>query len=206
MASCWVEVSQQRSVVCLDALALLLRPCPLSVDVVCDHSLNCELGVSVWVGWAQRALFWNWDHVRESGRIAVHGRGGREDDVGDIVLLHAAEQAECAVDVDIVVVEWDLGALSHCLQRGEVDDIVDVWVLVEDSVQRLLVRNIDLLVLWSLSADELDAVEDLVGGVVEVVDNDDLVVGFEKRKGGERANVARATIRPESVTVAGNRM
>lgn len=177
----------------ISVLARLLCSCPLRVNEVRNHGLDGELGVAVWVGWTQWALFWDWNHVWEAGRIAVDGRGGGEDDVGDIVLLHASEQAESAVDVDVVVVERDLGALSHRLQGGEVDDIVDVWVFIEDSVQRLLVGDVDFLVLWSLAADELDSVQHFVGRIVEVVYNDDLVVGFEKRKGCERANVARAT-------------
>lgn len=70
------------------------------------------------------------------------------------------------------------------------NDRINVWVLFEDSVKGLLVGDIDLGKLGSLAADELDAVQDLIGGVVQVVSNDDLVVGLEKRKGGERADVA----------------
>lgn len=74
------------------------------------------------------------------------------------------------------------------------DDIVDVWVVNEDLVERGLVGDVAGVVLGPLAADELDAVEDLGGGVVEVVDDDDLVVGFEEGKGGEGADVARAAI------------
>ena len=73
------------------------------------------------------------------------------------------------------------------------DDIVDVRVLLEHLIQLLLVGDIQRVVLGPLAADELDAVEDLLGGVVEVVDDDDLVVGLEKGESGERADVAGAT-------------
>ena len=63
--------------------------------------------------------------------------------------------------------------------------IVNVWVLLKHFVQLLLVGDIQRVVLRPLAADELDAVQDLLGGVVEVVDDDDLVVGLEKGKGGE---------------------
>jgi len=74
-----------------------------------------------------------------------------------------------------------------------VDDIVDVRVLLEHLIQLLLIGDVQRIVLGPLAADELDAVEDLLGGVVEVVDDDDLVVGLEKGEGGERADVAGAT-------------
>jgi hypothetical protein len=51
---------------------------------------------------------------------------------------------------------------------------------------------------WSLAADELNAVDDFWRGVVEVVDNDDLVVGLEESKSCEGANVASATTRSQS--------
>jgi hypothetical protein len=74
-----------------------------------------------------------------------------------------------------------------------VDNIVDIRVLLEHLVQLLLIGNVQRVVLRPLAADELDAVEDLLGGVVEVVDDDDLVVGLEKSEGGERTDVAGAT-------------
>jgi hypothetical protein len=49
-----------------------------------------------------------------------------------------------------------------------------------------------LCVLGSLARDELDAVDDLFGGVVEVVDDDHFVVGLEQGQGCEGADVARA--------------
>lgn len=73
------------------------------------------------------------------------------------------------------------------------DDIVDVRVVGEDLVELGLVGDVAGVGLGPLAADELDAVEDLGGGVVEVVDGDDFVVGFEEGEGGEGADVARAT-------------
>lgn len=74
------------------------------------------------------------------------------------------------------------------------DDIVDVGVFVKDCIQRLLVGDVELFVLGSLATDELDAVEDFVGGVVEIVDDDHFVVVFEEGESSERANVAGATV------------
>jgi hypothetical protein len=115
VATSRVEVSKESGVVFVAALAILLCLVALGVDVVGDHSLNTELGVSVGVGRAERALFGNGDHVGEAGGIAVDGCRGREDDVGDVVLGHAAQEAERAEDVDAVVLERDLARLADGL-------------------------------------------------------------------------------------------
>ena len=73
------------------------------------------------------------------------------------------------------------------------NDIVDIRVLLEHLIQGLLIGDIERVVLGLLAADQLNAVQDLVGGVVEVVDDDDLVVCLEESERGERADVAGAT-------------
>ncbi len=74
------------------------------------------------------------------------------------------------------------------------DDIVDVGMCCEDLVKLGFVGDVAGEVLGSLAADQLDAVEDFVGGVVEVVDDDDFVAGFEEGEGGEGADVACASV------------
>jgi hypothetical protein len=76
------------------------------------------------------------------------------------------------------------------------DDIVNVWVLLEYLVERGFICDVDLVEGRSLAANEFDAVHDFRGGVVEVVDDDDLVVCFEEGKSRERANVAGTTKSP----------
>lgn len=73
------------------------------------------------------------------------------------------------------------------------DDVVNVGVLLEHLVERGLILDVELVELWLLAADELDAVDDLLGRVVEVIDDDDLVAGLEEGKRCERANVAGTT-------------
>ena len=72
------------------------------------------------------------------------------------------------------------------------DDIVNVRVRLEHPVEGGLVRDIEVDEERPLAADELDAVKDLGGGVVEVVGDDDLVVVLEQGERGEGANVAGA--------------
>lgn len=73
------------------------------------------------------------------------------------------------------------------------DDAVNVGVGLKHLVEALLVGDIELNELGLLASDELDTVQGLGRGVVQVVGHDDLVAGLKQGEGGERANVARAT-------------
>jgi hypothetical protein len=83
------------------------------------------------------------------------------------------------------------------LEGSEVDDIVDVWVLIEDLVQCRLVCDVNLIEDRSLAANELDSIDNFWRGIVEIVDDDDLVISLEKGKSREGANVARATVKSQ---------
>ena len=60
------------------------------------------------------------------------------------------------------------------------DDAVDVWVLLEDFIEGLFARDVDIVVIWLLAADELYPVQGLWRRVVEVIDDNDLVAGLEE--------------------------
>ena len=112
-----VEVPQQSTVPLagLSLVAGLGGIVALSVDQVGDGVLNSELGVSVGVGGAQRADLGDGDHVRETGSITVNGGRAREDDVGNIVADHRAQETDGAVDVDMVVVQGLLARFPDSL-------------------------------------------------------------------------------------------
>jgi len=46
----------------------------------------------------------------------------------------------------------------------------------------------------ALAGDELNAVENFVRGIVEIVDNDDFIASLKEGDTGEGANVAAATV------------
>ena len=69
-------------------------------------------------------------------------------------------------------------------------NIVYLWMRFKDLVKLLLVGNVAAEVFGSLAAYEFDSVEYFVGRVVEVVDYDDFIVGFEEGESGKGANVA----------------
>lgn len=117
MCATGVEVSQQRAIVFLIWLARLLRIVALRIDVIRDDQFDGRLGAAVWIRGANRAVLWDGDHVLPFCRVAVHCRGGGEDDVWDVILVHAAEEDDGAIDIDAVVFEGFLGRFSNCLQN-----------------------------------------------------------------------------------------
>ena len=112
-----VEVAEQSAVPLL-SLGLVTgidSVVALGVDQIGDGGLDSELGVAVGVGGTQRALLGDGDHVGEASGITVDGGGAGEDDVGDIVLDHGAQEVDGAVDVDEVVVQGLLAGLADSL-------------------------------------------------------------------------------------------
>ena len=79
------------------------------------------------------------------------------------------------------------------LQRSKMNHTVNIWMRLKHLIKALLICNVALVVLGLLPANQLDAIEGLAGGVVEVVNDDYFVVGFEECEGGEGADVASAT-------------
>jgi hypothetical protein len=75
------------------------------------------------------------------------------------------------------------------------DHRVDLGMFLEHGIQRLLVRDIDIVEDGLAATDELDAVQDLLRRVVEVVDDNDVVARDEKLQAGEGADVARSSSR-----------
>lgn len=107
---------------------------------------------------------------------------------------HGLQQGDGAADVDAPVLEGDLARLADSLQSSKVDNIVDVGVFGKDLLEGLLVGDVGIVEDRSLAGDGLNAVEDLLGRVVQVVDNNDLVVGLEQGEGSEAADVSGATV------------
>lgn len=114
-----VEVTEQSTVplLGLGGVASLGGVVALSVDHIGDGGLDGELGVTVGVGGTERAVLGDGDHVREAGGITVDGGGAGEDNVGDVVLHHGAEQVDGAVDVDLVVIQRLLARFTNGLLK-----------------------------------------------------------------------------------------
>jgi len=68
-------------------------------------------------------------------------------------------------------------------------------MLREHLIECGFVCNIDLIEVWTLARDQLYAIDNLLRGVVAVVDNNDLVVSFEESEDSEGANVTGASDR-----------
>ena len=87
-----------------------------------------------------------------------------------------------------------MGFFLAYLEGCKMDDRVNLGVLVKDSVESLLVGQVNLVESGAASAELLDTVEDIFERVVEAVDDDNIVAVFEEGQGGEGANVAGATV------------
>lgn len=68
---------------------------------------------------------------------------------------------------------------GNYLESCEMDHGIDVGVCGEDFVKTFFVGHIDLVEIWPFAAEELDAVEGYLGGVVETVDYHDFVAVLE---------------------------
>lgn len=66
-------------------------------------------------------------------------------------------------------------------------------VLGEDLIDGLLICDVDLVEGGAATAEELNSVQRNLRGVVEVVDNHNIVAVLEESEGGEATNVASAT-------------
>lgn len=73
------------------------------------------------------------------------------------------------------------------------NNAVNRRVLREDIVQCWLVGDVNFVEDGPLAADQLDAIKGDLGGIVEVVDDDDIVAVLEEYQRGEGADVASAT-------------
>jgi hypothetical protein len=66
-----------------------------------------------------------------------------------------------------------------------VDDTVNGWVLVEDLIESLLVGDVDGVEPRTAATESLNTVEGDLGGVVEAIDDDNIVAVLEQGQGGE---------------------
>lgn len=89
---------------------------------------------------------------------------------------------------------WDYQFGTY-LQSSEVNNAVNVGVSLEDLVETSLIGDIELDELGLLARDQLNAVQGLSRRVVQVVSNNNLVTSLQQGQSGERANVARTTMR-----------
>lgn len=111
----------------------------------------------------------------------------------DIVFLHASKEGNGAANVDAIVFEGNHTRLSNSLQQflsieprlglrketylesSKVNHAVNLGMGGKDLLESGLIGDIDLVKVGSFTAQELDAIQTDFGGVVETVDNDDLV-------------------------------
>ena len=83
----------------------LLEVVALGLDVVGNNRLIGGLSAAIGISRANWAVLGNGDHVWKARCVAINGGRRGEDNVGDVVFRHAAEQTYGAVDIGAVVLE-----------------------------------------------------------------------------------------------------
>ena len=182
MSADGVEVTEQHDV-------------PLGVGGVDVHKdlLDHPLGPTIGVGRGLLRILLGDGRVV---RVAVDGRGAREDDGLAAMVAHDVDEHQGVLDVVVVVLDGLAHRLADGLKAGKVDDAVNLMD-IEDFVHRIAVEHVGLIegeVLGGLVAhDGLDAVDGDGAGVGEIIDDDDLVATLEQLNDGVRADKAGAT-------------
>ena len=74
------------------------------------------------------------------------------------------------------------------------DYAVYIRMLCEYFVKCSFVRDIEIIKVGFLTADELDAVDDLWGRVIQVVCNDNLIARFQEGQSSEGSDISSAAI------------
>lgn len=107
---------------------------------------------------------------------------------------HDLQESDGADEVVVVVKQGLLHALANSFQPGKMDDSLKP-LRGEDLVQRLLVAEVNLAeveVVGVVSGEFPDAEDGELGGVVEVVEDDNAEAELEKLEDGVAADVAGA--------------
>ena len=108
MRASGIEVTKKSGIPVIAILPLLLQVIALGFDMIAYASFGCGFSLAIRVGWPDRAMLRNWDHVRKSSRVAINGRGGGKYDISDIVRGHRGEEIDSAVHIGAIVFKRNL--------------------------------------------------------------------------------------------------
>ena len=70
------------------------------------------------------------------------------------------------------------------------NDAFDIWMGGEDAVEGFFIGGVDVVEYWSFVAYQFDPIQDLLGGIEEIIHDDYFVAGLEECKGREAADVS----------------
>ena len=139
-----------------------------------DHELRPAIGVGAVAG--LRRL------IQRGGLVAVNGGGGGENKLMAVMRAHDLQNGQRGIEIVAVVEQRLLDRFADSLEPRKVDDAGDV-IVAEDLVHCRLVAAVSLDEGRTLAGDRFDAVNDLRGAVVKIVDDDDLQPRIEQRNG-----------------------
>ena len=148
-----------------------------------DHELRPAVGIGAAAG-LRRLIQWR--------RLVAVDRGrGREDELMAVMLAHDLQNGQRGVQIVAVIEQRLFDRFTNSLEPRKVDDAGNV-IVAEDLVHCRLVAAVSLDEGRTLAGDRFDAVNDLRGAVVKIVDDDDLQPRIEQRNGRMAADKSGA--------------
>ena len=100
---------------------------------------------------------------------------------------HGLQNRQCGVQIVAVVEQRLFDRLADSLEPGKVNDTGNV-IIGKQLIHRGLVAAVRLDEDRTLAGDFLDAVDDLRGAVVQIVDDDDILPRVQQGNGGMAAD------------------
>ena len=162
-------------------------PVRLGSGQIPQDRLADQLGLSIDVHRRERRLL---VHRQAFGIAVDRCRGGKHQGF-HARGLHRFDQGDGPAHIDRMVFERNAGRFSDRLQRREMNDGLD-RVLTQRPVECGAIADVGLYKSRQSSGDLLDPLERLRRRIVEIVENDRFVAGFDQRHAGVRADIAGA--------------
>ena len=136
--------------------------------------------------------------------LAIHRCARAEHNALAAMLAHNVAQNERVGDVVVVILERLFDALAHGLEAREMNNAVNI-VFGEDALERVTIEHVVLVELHALGStrrsfavgfrllhDLSDAINGLLAGIRQVVDNDHAIASLEQLNARMAANKASA--------------
>ena len=149
-----------------------------------DHPLRPTIRVG------GRLLFRSFAQGHAIG-LAIHRCARAEHNALAAMLAHNVAQNERVGEIVVVILEWLFDALAHSFESGKVNNAVNI-ILSKDALERVAIEHIVLVELHSLGSTRRslavgfcllhnlsDAINGLLAGIRQVVDNDHAITSLE---------------------------
>ena len=163
-------------------------PAALRARQVKEHLLDHGFAVAVGVGGLDAFLLGDGYALG----VTVNCRRGAEYQGFAVVLLHTLQEADCGIEVVIVIAQRLGDGFAHGFEAGEVDDGVEA-AGGEYLGKGCLVAEVDEMPGEVFTRELAHSVQGLLRTIAKIIDDADFEAGFEQGERGVRADVSSAT-------------